>query len=97
MAHSRQKGSRPLRRAILLAALPALELTLLVGLYAQRRYLGARRRDNLTKTVRAWADYAPAYMPLPHPSWRNTGWLKRNPWFEAKLLPELRARVRKLM
>ncbi len=87
----------PLWHPPLLAALPAVELTLLVGLYAQRRYLSARRRDNLTKTVRAWADYGPAYMPLPHPSWRNTGWLKRNPWFEAELLPELRARVRKLM
>ncbi len=87
----------PLWHPPLLAALPAVELTLLVGLYAQRRYLSARRRRNLTETVRAWADYGPAYMPLPHPSWRNTGWLKRNPWFEAELLPELRARVRKLM
>ncbi len=87
----------PLWHPPLLAALPAVELTLLVGLYAQRRYLDARRRRNLTESVRAWADYGPAYMPLPHPSWRNTGWLKRNPWFEAELLPELRARVRKLM
>ncbi len=84
-----------------MAALPAVELTLLVGLYAQRRYLEARRRNgrrrNLTETVRAWADYGPAYLPLPHPSWRTTGWLKRNPWFEAELLPELRARVRDLL
>ncbi len=95
----------PLWHPPLLAALPAVELTLLVGLYAQRRYLGARggakkgarRRGTLTETVRAWADYGPAYLPLPHPSWRNTGWLKRNPWFEAELLPELRARVRALL
>ncbi len=87
----------PLWHPPLLAALPAVELTLLIGLYAQRRYLGARRRKNLTETVRAWADYWPAYLPLPHPSWRNTGWLKRNPWFEAELLPELRARVRALL
>ncbi len=95
----------PLWHPPLLAALPAVELTLLVGLYAQRRYLaakggakgGAKRRGNLTETVRAWADYGPAYLPLPHPSWRNTGWLIRNPWFEAELLPELRARVRVLL
>jgi uracil-DNA glycosylase len=91
----------PLWHPPLLAALPAVELTLLIGLYAQRRYLGAkvgaRRRGNLTETVRAWADYGPATLPLPHPSWRNTGWLKRNPWFEAELLPELRARVRVLL
>ena len=91
----------PLWHPPLLAALPAIELTLLVGLYAQRRYLGARggakRSGSLTETVRAWADYGPATLPLPHPSWRNTGWLKRNPWFEAELLPELRARVRVLL
>ncbi len=87
----------PLWHPPLLAALPAVGLTLLVGLYAQRRYLGARRQSNLTETVRAWPDYGPAYMPLPHPSWRNTAWLKRNPWFEAELLPELRARVRALL
>lgn len=73
--------------------LPDLELTLLVGMYAQKRYLGAARRATLTETVRAWPDYLPDFLPLPHPSWRNTAWLKRNPWFETELLPELRARV----
>jgi uracil-DNA glycosylase len=87
----------PLWHPPLLAALPAVELTLLVGRYAQRRYLGDRRRGNLTETVRAWADYGPATLPLPHPSWRNTGWLQRNPWFEAELVPELRARVHALL
>ena len=87
----------PLWHAPLLAALPGIELTLLVGQYAQGHYLGGRRRRNLTETVRAWADYAPEYLPLPHPSWRNTAWLKRNPWFEDELLPELRARVRALL
>jgi uracil-DNA glycosylase len=87
----------PLWHPPLLAALPAVGLTLLVGLYAQRRYLGTRRRGNLTETVRAWPDYGPATLPLPHPSWRNTAWLKRNPWFETDLLPELRARVRALL
>jgi len=72
-------------------ALPNVRLTLLVGAYAQRRYLGAR--GALTETVRAWRDHAPATFPLPHPSWRNTGWLNKHPWFEAELLPVLRSRI----
>ena len=72
-------------------------LTLLVGAYAQKYYLGKRRQKSMTETVRAWRDYAPEYLPLPHPSWRNTAWLKKNPWFEAEVLPELRARVRELL
>ena len=51
----------------------------------------------MTETVRAWRDYAPDYLPLPHPSWRNTGWLKRNPWFEAEVTPYLRQRVREIL
>jgi uracil-DNA glycosylase len=87
----------PLWHRPLIEALPAVELTLLVGQYAQAHYLGKRRRRTLTETVRAWADYGPGFLPLPHPSWRNTAWLKRNPWFGAELLPELRARVRALL
>ena len=52
---------------------------------------------NVTETVAAWRDHAPAVFPLPHPSWRNTGWLRRNPWFEAELLPALRARVAEVL
>ncbi len=81
----------------LLAGLPNIALTLLVGQYAQAKYLGKLRQKNLSDTVRAWADYAPHYIPLPHPSWRNTAWLKKNPWFEADLLPVLRERVRALI
>ncbi len=87
----------PLWHPPLTANLPNVELTLLVGRYAQGHYLGARRRGNLTETVRAWADYAPRFVPLPHPSWRNTAWLRRNPWFEKDLLPALRARVHILL
>lgn len=87
----------PLWHPPLIAALPAVELTLLIGRYAQGRYLGKRRRATLTETVRAWAGCAPGFLPLPHPSWRNTAWLKRNPWFTAELLPVLRARVRALL
>ena len=87
----------PLWHPPLRAALQRVGLTLLVGLYAQRRYLGARRKASLTETVRAWRDYLPEQLPLPHPSWRNTAWLKRNPWFEAELVPDLRARVGALL
>jgi uracil-DNA glycosylase len=51
----------------------------------------------MTETVRAWRDYGPDLLPLPHPSWRNTAWLRKNPWFEAEVLPHLRQRVRTLL
>ncbi|MSP83721.1 MAG: uracil-DNA glycosylase family protein [Alphaproteobacteria bacterium] len=70
-----------------------LRLTLLVGRHAQGFYLGARAKPTVDATVAAWRDYLPDCLPLPHPSWRNTGWLKRNPWFAAELLPVLRDRV----
>lgn len=78
----------------LLAQLPRIDLTLLVGGYAQRHFLGKRCRPSLTETVRAWRDYLPDYLPLPHPSPRNQGWLKHNPWFADELLPALRTEVR---
>jgi uracil-DNA glycosylase len=84
-------------RTRLLAARPPFELTLLVGSYALDWYLGDKKRENMTETVRAWRDYAPRYIPLPHPSWRNNGWLKKNPWFEIELLPYLRRRVRRVL
>ena len=84
-------------RAPLLEHLPKVELTLLVGGYAQAWALGDRAKANMTQTVQAWRDYAPDYLPLPHPSWRNTGWLKRNPWFEAEVTPYLRQRVREIL
>ncbi len=74
-----------------LAAMPQIALTVLVGGYAQKWAL--KTRASLTETVRDWASLGPDIIPLPHPSWRNTGWLKRNPWFEADLLPVLRARI----
>jgi uracil-DNA glycosylase len=81
----------------ILECLPRLELTLLVGSYAIDRYLGRRAKRTMTETVEAWRDYLPRYLPLPHPSWRNTHWLQRNPWFARDLLPELRRRVRALV
>lgn len=87
----------PLWHPPLVEALPRLALTLLVGRYAQAFYLGPRRRASLTETVRAWAGYGPQVLPLPHPSWRNTAWLRNNPWFETELLPALRTRVHALL
>ena len=84
----------PLWHRRLTAHMPDLGLVLLLGQYAQAHYLGRRRRPSLTETVAAWRDYLPDYLPLPHPSWRNTAWLRRNSWFESELLPQLRARVR---
>ncbi len=81
----------------LLAHLPAIELTVLAGSYAQSAFLGAARQRNLTETVRAWRDHAPGYMPLPHPSWRTKGWQRRNPWFDDDVLPALRRRVKELI
>jgi uracil-DNA glycosylase len=81
----------------LLPRLAGVQLTLLVGQYAQRHFLGERRRSSLTETVAAWRDYAPDYLPLPHPSPRNRGWLKRNAWFGEDVLPALRERVSALL
>jgi len=80
-------------RPRLLAALPKVELTLLVGWHAQAWALGGRARASMTETVRAWRDYLPTALPLPHPSWRNTHWLKRNPWFGAEVVPCLQRRI----
>ena len=76
-------------------AFPDLRLKILVGGHAHRWHLGTRA--GVTETVACWRDHAPQVFPLPHPSWRNTAWLKRNPWFETELLPVLRARVRAVM
>lgn len=78
----------------LLARMPRIELTLLIGRHAQRHYLGNRCKPTLAETVAAWREYAPRYFPLPHPSPRNTPWFQRHPWFERRLLPALRGRVR---
>ena len=81
----------------LLPHLSQVELTLLVGGYAQKYYLGGARPPSMTGTVRRWAEFAPRFLPLPHPSWRNTAWLRKNPWFDEDVLPVLRDRVRALL
>lgn len=82
-------------RAPVLSALDGIELTLLIGGYAQRWHLGGKM--NVTQTVKAWRDHAPRVFPLPHPSWRNTAWLSKNPWFEAELLPALQDQIQKVL
>ena len=101
-------GDRPPRRecaptwrTALFAGLPDLELILVIGQYAQAWHLG-RGEDGLTGTVLRWREILreprrPRVLPLPHPSWRNNGWLKRHPWFEAELLPVLKDEVARVM
>jgi len=75
------------------AALPQVRLTLLVGGYAQRHYLGAAAGATLADTVASWRTFLPDRFPTPHPSWRTIAWAKRHPWFEAEAIPALRAAV----
>lgn len=103
--HDAQGGDLPPRRecaptwrARAMAAMPQVELVLAVGRSAQGWHLGGRAGKSLTATVADWrailaAEGSPAVIPLPHPSWRNTAWLKRHSWFEAEAIPELRRRV----
>ncbi len=78
-----------------IAAMPQVRLTVLIGGYAQKWALD--RAGSVTDTVRNHADLSPHLLPLPHPSWRNTGWLKKNPWFETELVPKLREKVSSLL
>ena len=84
-------------REPLLAQLPNIRLTLLIGQYAQAWHLGTRRKKTLTDTVKAWRDYQPELFVLPHPSPRNIRWFVSNPWFEDEVVPELRAAVAKAL
>lgn len=90
----------PAWRAPLMAAMPEIELVLTIGLYAQAWHMGETRGRSLTETVMSWrevfaAPSRPMVLPLPHPSWRNTGWVKKNPWFEMNLLPFLKTEIRR--
>ena len=87
----------PLWHPPLRAALPNIELTLLVGSHAQAFYLGQRRKKNMTETVRAWREYLPEFVPLPHPSPRNVMWFRQRPWFEKTVVPSVRRKVRAML
>lgn len=83
----------PAWQAPLLAMMPKLELKILIGAYSQAHYLGARRKQTLTETVRSYKSYLPDYFPLPHPSPRNQIFMRNNPWIEEAVIPELRRLV----
>lgn len=96
-----RKECRKLWHDNLFARMPQIELVLVIGQYAQAYHLGADRKKSLTETVVNWQAYfeaarQPAVIPLPHPSWRNNAWLKKNPWFEKDLLPVLQTEVARL-
>ncbi|MFH4965911.1 uracil-DNA glycosylase family protein [Gaetbulibacter sp. M235] len=83
--------------SLLLEKMPNIELTILIGMYAQNYYLGEQAKKTLTETVKNYRTYLPNYLPLPHPSPRNRFWLTKNPWFEVEVLPKLKNRVGELM
>jgi uracil-DNA glycosylase len=91
----------PAWRERLLAAMPQVEYVLAIGMYAQAWHLSGDQKKTLTQTVLNWREYHARQpvriMPMPHPSWRNTGWLKKNPWFETELLPVLKRDIRALV
>lgn len=87
-----KKWHKPLR-----ALMPNIKLTLLVGQYAQKYYLGDRIKATMTETIHSWREYLPEYIVLPHPSWRNNVWLKKHEWFEEEVIPELRRRVGEIL
>ncbi|HDY8157279.1 TPA: uracil-DNA glycosylase family protein [Vibrio vulnificus] len=91
-----RKECAPLWHEVLLKHLPNIELTLLIGQYAQNRYL-SNKPKTLTETVQNWQAWLPDYLPLPHPSPRNTLWLRKNPWFEEQTVPYLRQQVHQLL
>ena len=84
-------------RTKLLAHLEKIELTLAIGQYAIAWHFGKRAKKTLTETVRSWREHWPTLVPLPHPSPRNNLWLGRNPWFEAEVVPGVRARVKEIV
>lgn len=82
---------------VILKTMPKLELKILIGAHAQRFYLGKDMKKNLTETVRNYQKYLPEYFPIVHPSPLTIGWQRRNPWFEEEVLPNLKARVHKIL
>lgn len=87
----------PLWHQLLLDSISEVKLTLLIGQYAQRYYLGNSIKSTLTETVKSYTEYLPEFLPLPHPSPRNNIWLKKNPWFEEGLVLQLSRLVHQLI
>lgn len=92
-----RKECAPQWHQLVLQQLQEVQLTLLIGQYAQKQYLGKAAQKNLTETVKQFKSYLPQYLPLPHPSPRNNIWKRKNPWFEADLLPILKERIQPLL
>ena len=92
-----RKVCAPLWHHQLLAFLPNIKLILLVGRYAQIYYLENNIKKTIAETVHSWQEYGPKFIPLPHPSWRNTAWLRRHPWFEADIVPKIRLIIHALL
>ena len=93
---SPRKECAPLWHQALLDQLTQVQLTLVIGQYAQQHYL-TNKPKTLTETVQLWKTYLPHYLPMPHPSPRNRLWLKKNPWFEEEVIPYLQIRVAELL
>ncbi len=81
----------------LLALMPNIQLTLLIGYSAQAYYLKKRIKLSLTETVKSWREYMPEYMVLPHPSWHNQAWIKKHKWFEDEVIPQLQKQVKLIL
>lgn len=92
-----RKECAPLWHERLLAGMPGVRLTLLVGQYAHKAYLPRELRGSLTEAVRRYAEAPDGVIPLPHPAWRSRLWMQRNPWFEAQVLPVLRRKVQEAL
>lgn len=92
-----RKGFAQMWHPQILAMMSDVQLILLVGAYAQKYYLGATAKNNLTLTVKSYKDYLPKFIPLVHPSPLNFRWQTKNPWFEKNLVPDLRKRVKKIL
>ncbi len=93
--HPPRAECEPAWRHLMLAQLQQLELTLVIGKYAQDYHL--KSKQSVTELVKSWQDFWPGLVPLPHPSPRNNRWLKTNPWFETDLIPELQAKIAQIM
>ena len=101
---SGKTGDRPPRpecaaawRVELLGKLPDLQFTLVIGQYVAAYHLRSSHMSTLTETIKAWRNYWPTIVPLPHPSPRNQIWLRKNPWFSRDILPALRKRIQEVL
>lgn len=92
-----RKGFAEKWHPLILEQMPNIRLIILIGQYSQEYYLGAKRKDSLTETVRAYKEYLPTYLPLVHPSPRNNIWIKKNPWFYIDVIPSARKLTKIIM